>query len=191
VGFSPIGGLTMMTTCTSKWMVVAGFLAILGLASGARAQEARIELDQVPKAVMDAAKAKFPEAKIKGASKETEDGKTVFELEMTHDDRNKDVTFQEDGTLVLVETAIPEKEAPSAVLEAVKVKYPGAKIKLVESVKKGAEVKEEVDYYEFHLTTSDKKSAEVEVDPKGKILKTEEKTGKEKDEDEDKEKKKD
>jgi hypothetical protein len=33
--------------------------------------------------------------------------------------------------------------------------YPGAKISLVESVKKGPEVKKEADYYEFHLTTSE------------------------------------
>jgi len=102
---------------------------------------------------------------------------------MTHDERNMDVTFQEDGTLVLVETQVPENEVPAAVSNAVKGKYPGAKIKLVESVKKGPKVKKVADYYEFHLTTADKKSAEVEVDPKGKILKTEEKQGKGKDED--------
>jgi hypothetical protein len=76
--------------------------------SGARAQEAEIGLDQLPKVVMDAAKAKFPGAKIKAASKETQDGKTVFELETTHEDRNTYVTFRQDGTLVLLETAIPE-----------------------------------------------------------------------------------
>jgi uncharacterized membrane protein YkoI len=171
----------MTTRRSSRSMTAAGFLALLGLVSGAQAQEAQIKLDQVPKAVMDAAKAKFPGANIKGASKETEGGKTVFELEMTHEGRNTDVTFQADGTLVLVETAIPENEVASAALKAVKDKYPGAKIDLVESVKKGPEMKKEVDYYEFHLTTSGKKSAEVEVDPKGKILKTEEKTGEEKD----------
>jgi hypothetical protein len=58
-------------------------------------------------------------------------------------------------------------------LKAVTDMYPGAKISLVESVKKGPEVKKEADYYEFHLTTSDKKSAEIEVDPMGRILKTE------------------
>ena len=42
----------------------------------------------------------------------------------------------------------------------------------MESVKKGPEVKKEVDYYEFHLTTADKDSVEVEVDVAGKIQKT-------------------
>jgi uncharacterized membrane protein YkoI len=159
--------------------VLAG-LATLGLASGVRAQEAEIPLDQVPKAVTDSAKAKFPGAKFREAAKETEDGKTVFEIAMTHEDHKMDVTFQEDGTLVLVETEVAEKDVPAVVLKAVKDKYPGGKIDLVESVKKGPAVKKEVDYYEFHLKTADKKSAEVEVDSKGKILNTEE-SGKDED----------
>jgi uncharacterized membrane protein YkoI len=170
------------------WKMIAGLVGLLGLVSGARAQEVEIPLGQVPRAVMDSARAKFPGAEIKEAAKETEEGKTVFELEMRHDGHNMDVTFQEDGTLVLVETALSEKEVPRVVLEAVKGKYPGAKLKLAESVKKGPEVKKEVDYYELHLTTADKKSAEVEVDTRGKILRAEEKKAEEKAEDEKKEK---
>jgi uncharacterized membrane protein YkoI len=177
----------MLTKRSSEWVAVAGLLGLFALASGARAQETEIKLDQVPKAVMDSAKAKFPGAKMREASKETEDGKTVFELSMTHEERKMDVTFQEDGTLVLVETEVSEQELPAAVMRAVKDKYPGAKIDLVESVKKGPEVKKEADYYEFHLTTTDKKSAEVEVDASGKILKTEEKKAEQKDKKEEKE----
>jgi uncharacterized membrane protein YkoI len=176
----------MLTKCFSVWVAAAGVLGLFGLASGVRAQEVEIKLDQVPKTVMDSAKAKFPGAKIREASKETEDGKTVFELSMTHEDRKMDVTFQEDGTLVLVETEVSEKDLPAGVIGAVMGKYPGAKIDLVESVKKGPEVKKEADYYEFHLTTSDKKSAEIEVDARGKILKTEEKKAAEKDKDDEK-----
>jgi uncharacterized membrane protein YkoI len=172
----------MTTKRFSGWVVVAGLLVFLGLAPAALAQETEIKLDEVPKAVMDAAKAKFPGADIREASKETENGKTVYELEMKHEGHNMDVTFEENGTLVLVETQVSEDDVPAASMKAVNDKYPGAKINLVESVKKGTEVKKEVDYYEFHLTTSDKKSAEVEVDSDGKILKTEEKKAAEKDE---------
>jgi len=155
-------------------LAIASLAALMALSSGAKAQEAEIRLDQVPRAVMDSARAKFPGAGIKEASKETEDGKTVYELEMKHDGRNMDVTFKEDGTLVLVETAIAEREVPEAVMKAVRGKYPGAKLKLAESVKKGPKVKKEVDYYELHLSAGEK-SVEVEVDSSGKILETEEK----------------
>jgi uncharacterized membrane protein YkoI len=155
-------------------MAVACVLGLFTLSQAARAQEAEIPLDQVPKAVADSAKAKFPGARWREAAKETEDGKTVYELSITHEGHKMDVTFQGDGTLVLVETEVPEAELPASVAKAAKDKYPGAKINLAESVKKGPEVKKAVDYYELHLKTADNKSVEVEVDGNGKILKTEE-----------------
>jgi uncharacterized membrane protein YkoI len=155
-------------------LAAAGVLGMVTLATGARAQEAEIRLDQLPKAVADAAKAKFPGATWREASKETEDGKTVFEIAMTHGGHKMDVTFEAGGTLVLVETEVPEAELPAPVARAARDKYPGAKIDLAESVAKGPEVKKTADYYELHLTTADKKSVEVEVDGQGKILKTEE-----------------
>jgi hypothetical protein len=53
-------------------MTVAGFLAVLGLASGTRAQEEKVSLHRVPRAVMISAKARFPGAEIKQASKVTD-----------------------------------------------------------------------------------------------------------------------
>jgi hypothetical protein len=64
----------MRTKRGLRSMTVAGLLAVLGLASGTRAQGDKIPLERVPKAVMDSAKARFPGAEIKGASEETEDG---------------------------------------------------------------------------------------------------------------------
>jgi uncharacterized membrane protein YkoI len=164
-----------------KRIAVFGLLAGFAFASVAKAQEAEIPVDQVPKAVIDSSRAKFPGARIREAARETEDGKTVFELALTHDGKKMDVTFQENGTLVVVESEVAESEVPAVVLQAVNGKYPGAKIGLVESVKKGPDVKKVADYYEFHLTTKDKKSVEAEVDSRGKILNTEEKKATDKD----------
>src|SRR5262245_54956287 len=108
----------MTTRCAWGLVAAAGLAGLLALGSGARAQEEKIKLDQVPKDVMDSATAKFPGAKMREASKETEDGKTVFELSMTHEESKMDVTFEEDGTLVLVETEVAEKDLPSAVVQA-------------------------------------------------------------------------
>ena len=79
---------------------------------------------------MNSAKARFPGAKIKGASRETEEGKPpVFELTMMHRRHNVDVIFKVDGTVVLVETDVPAKEVPKAVLRAVEQSYPGATVR--------------------------------------------------------------
>ncbi|MBX6314526.1 MAG: PepSY-like domain-containing protein [Isosphaeraceae bacterium] len=163
----------MKTTRFAGVMATAGALSLVTLATAARADETEIPLDQLPKAVADAAKAKFPGAKWREAAKETEDGRVVYEVALTHEGRRMDVTFQADGTLVLVETEVPEAALPATVLRTAKEKYPGAKIDLAESVKKGPQVKKEADYYELHLTTADKRSVEIEVDGAGKILKTE------------------
>jgi len=157
-------------------MKMASYVGLIALVVGAktRAQESEIRLDQVPKAVITATKDKFPGAEHRSAAKETEDGKTVYEMAITHKGHKMDVTFKEDGTLVSIETKLAESEVPAVVLKAVKDKHPGAKIDLIESVKKGPQLKEEADYFELHLTKADKKSVEVEVDAGGKILKSEE-----------------
>ncbi len=153
-----------------KWSLLLGAACLFTLSMQIRADEMDIPLDQVPKAVSDAAKAKFPGAIWRGAAKETEDGKTTYELMLTYQDHKMDVSFEANGTLVVVETELREADVPAVVAKAVKDKYPGAKVELIESVKKGPELKKEADYFEFHLMTADKKEVEVEVDSQGKIL---------------------
>jgi hypothetical protein len=151
-------------------MAVLVFSGLLGLDSGIKAQN-EIPLRRVPKAVTTSAKAKFPGAKIKVASEKTDDGKPpVFALEMTHNRRNVDVTFTNDGAVVLVETAVPAKELPKAVRRAVEHTYPGATIRGAESVKEGPDVKKQADYYRFYLVTADETSVVVKVDHSGKVL---------------------
>jgi hypothetical protein len=153
-----------------RFMAVAGFLAVLGLASGTRAQEEKIPLHRVPKTVLTSAKAKFPGSEIKKASKETEDGEPVFALEMKHHRHNVDVTLKVDGTVVLVETDVTAKEVPNVVLQAIQQSYPGATVRGAESVNKGPEVKKTADYYQLYLLTADERPALVKVDPDGKVL---------------------
>jgi hypothetical protein len=167
----------MRTRRGMRSLTVVGLPAVLGLATGTRAQGEENPPDCVPKAVMDSAKARFPGAEIKVASEETEDGKPpVYALEMKHNRHDVDVTFKVDGTVVLVETAVPAKELPKVVRRAVEHRYPGASVMGADSVKKGPEVKKKADYYEFYLTTAGQKPALVQVDPDGKVLKPEAKT---------------
>jgi hypothetical protein len=164
------GEKRMRTKRGMRPLTVAGLLAVLGLASGTRAQGEGIPLDRVPKEVMNAAKTKFPGAEIQQASDETEDGKPVYSLEMKHKRHNLDVTFNGDGTVVLVETAVSKKELPKVVLRAVAQKYPGASLRHAGAVRKGPEVKKTADYYQFYLLSADSRPRQLKVDPKGKVL---------------------
>ena len=160
----------MKTKRGMRSLTVAGFLAVLGLASATPAQEGVIPMDRVPRAVMNAAKAKFPGAGIQQASEETEDETTVYSLEMKHQRHDLDVTFKGDGTVVLAETAVSKKELPKVVLRAVAQQYPGASLRHAGAVRKGPEVKKTADYYQFYLVSADNKPRLAKVDPKGKVL---------------------
>jgi uncharacterized membrane protein YkoI len=144
----------------------------------ARADEKEVPLDKVPKAVMEAFKARFKDAKPTGAAKETEDNKTFYEITFKDKGMNVDVTFTPEGELVSIERQIAVKELPEAVSKTLDEKYPKATIKIAEKVTKFEKKKEQPAYYEVQLVTSDKKKLEVELDAKGKILKEEKKSDK-------------
>jgi uncharacterized membrane protein YkoI len=143
------------------------FLAILGGASG-RADEEKVPLDKVPKAVMDAVKKRFPNAKIMGAEKEVEDGKTSYEVAIKNKDQNIDVILTPEGKIVALEAEIPAKDLPKEVVAAMDKKYPKATVKKVEEITKDDKIS-----YEILLVTADMKTFETTFDPKGKILEEE------------------
>jgi uncharacterized membrane protein YkoI len=149
---------------------VATLVLVVTMAT-VRADEEKIELDKLPKPVLAAVKAKFPDAKLTGAAKETEGGKTIYEVAFTFKGHKYEVECNPDGTFVAIDKQIEAKDLPAAVAKALKEKYPNAKYKVIEEVTKNDKVAE----YEVELTTSDNKSVEVVFDPSGKLLKEEKK----------------
>jgi hypothetical protein len=154
--------------------VVVGLLAAAGVA---RADEQKVPLDKVPKAVLDAVKAKFPGADLVEAAKETEDGKTVYEVSVKNKGQHIDVTLAPDGTIQLMEKTITANDLPKAVAAALEKKYPKAKYEVVEEVLKVQGGRDRLEYYEVLLVTAEKKKLEVEVAPDGTIKKEEKKDG--------------
>jgi hypothetical protein len=154
---------------------------VLTVMTRTRAGEEKIAPNQLPKAVLDAAKAKFADAKIIGASKEEENGKTEYEVVMEKDGRHIDASFTAAGALIAIEKTITAKELPKPVRQALRKRYPKSSIKKIEEITK----EDKVAAYEALLTTADKKTVEVVFDPDGKFVKEEVKKGsesKEKDE---------
>jgi hypothetical protein len=151
-------------------LTVAGFLALLGFTSVTRAEDNVIPVDRVPKAVLSAAKAKFPGAKIQTATEETQDEKPVYRLELKQQRHSLDATFKDVGTVVLVETAVAKKELPKVVLRAAAQLYPGASLKHAGAVRTEPSVKKAVDYYVFYLLTADNRPRRLTVDARGTVL---------------------
>lgn len=158
---------------TRNGLVASIVLVVLAGVVG-RADEEKVALNKVPKAAIEAVKAKFEGAKLVSASTEKADGKVVYEISLKHKGHNVDVTVTADGKIVSCEKSIDAKELPKAVRQAVKAKYPKAKIKLAEEITEGEKIS-----YEVLLATADKTEVEVVLDPEGKILKEEKKGKKE------------
>ena len=83
---------------------VAASIATLFLLQTALAREEKVSLKSVPLAVMDTVKARFGDAHVKGAAKETEEGKPVYEITLDQRGRDVDVTLTPEGTMLLIET---------------------------------------------------------------------------------------
>lgn len=157
------------------WICAFGFLALVVVIGFARADETKVPLGDVPPAGLAAVKAMFPAAEISGAAKETEDGKTVFEVTLKQKGRNIDVTVGTDGKIQLVEKEIADKDLPKPVRQALEAKYPKATYKIVEEVSSVKDNKLTLDFFEVLLVRADKKQLEVQIAPDGKIKHEEQK----------------
>ena len=170
---------------TMLLMVACAVLAF-GATGALRADEEKIALDKVPKAVLESVKKRFPKAELIEAAKETDGDKVEYEVTLKDGETKYDVMFSPDGKITLIEKTITAKDLPKAVADAVAEKYPKATYKLYEEMTKVIDGKEAIAYFEVLLVTADKKTLEVEVSPEGKILKTEEKKDEKKEDKKDK-----
>jgi len=132
--------------------------------------EADLELGRIPQVVMDALKARFPNAEIHKWTKEKEGDIVVYDIEFKQEDRKFEADIREDGTIHNWEKEIAAEDLPEAALKAVQTKYPGSTIKEIMETTAVSEGKEALEAYEVVLETADKKEVEVAVAPDGEIL---------------------
>jgi hypothetical protein len=139
---------------------------LLGACGVTLAGEGKLALDKLPAPVKAAIKAKFPGAELKGASKESEEGETIFEVSLTYKGDKYDLAIEPNGEIEEVERAIFVDALPSAVVKAIKAKYPKGEIEEAEEVTdEHGEVCYEV------AVEHGGKTREVAVTPRGKIKK--------------------
>jgi hypothetical protein len=145
-----------------------GLALIISPALSGGTKEEKIKLDQLPKKVLEAVKSWFPEPEFTSLTKETTDGKVVYDLEFKYKGRKYEMDIKEDGTVLEIEKEVAPKDLPKAVTQALKDKHPKAKIKEAMEVNlvNGKNLK--LDHYEIILETDAGKSMEVTVSPDGK-----------------------
>ena len=160
------------------FMTVLTLLALGGAWAWAdQPGEEKIPLNKLPKAVSKAVQTRFPDAKLVGAEKEKEKGKTVFEVAIEDKGQKIEVTLTPEGKIVEIEKQIKAADLPAAVKDALQGKYKNPKYQMIEEVIKIKGGQERLAYYEVLLTT-DNRRLEVSVAADGKILRAENKSRK-------------
>lgn len=140
-------------------------------------REVKVTLDQVPSAVKTAIEQKRQGAKIEEIEKETEGGKSTFEIEIVQDGKKSEIKFAEDGKVIGREendqddgdedVKLTLDQVPAAVKATLQRESQGAEIKAVEQEEEdGRKV------YAADLLKGKEKS-EIKVAEDGKFLERE------------------
>lgn len=150
---------------------------VLSLNMFAQASEKSVKMKDLPKAVQTTVQEQSKGATVRGLSKETQNGKTYYEVELKVKGHNKDVLMDSTGAVVEIEEEIDMASVPPAVKAEIEKHVGGGKITMVESVTKN----DAIVAYEAHVKTG-RKHSEVKVGPDGQLIATEsnEDEGKEK-----------
>jgi hypothetical protein len=135
-----------------------GFLALTG---ASQADEEKIAVKDLPRAVLKAVKSKFPGAEIKEAAEEEDDeGETTYEVSLKFKGHSYDVALEADGEIVEIEKEIDPEDLPSAVKKALAARHPKAEIEKAEVVAKEGKPP----YYEVVI------KSELAFTAKGKLV---------------------
>src|SRR6202051_975377 len=83
------------------------------------AGEKKVKMEDLPAVVQAAVKQQSQGATIKGLAKETEKGKTTYEVELTVNGHGKDVSFDPTGKVVSVEEEMVLDSIPAPARDAI------------------------------------------------------------------------
>jgi hypothetical protein len=140
------------------------------------ADEEKDPQDELPKAVSEAVKKKFPKAKVVTSydvySRFMGETKTLHGVQIKDGESKADLTVTPEGEILHVRKVITTKDLPKGVKTALDEKYPKATIKLVRESTSGKGLKDLV--YHVQLVTKENPNQweDVLFDPKGKVLST-------------------
>ncbi len=133
--------------------------------------EVKIDPASAPAAVTAAIKPLLGGATIKAMTKETDDGRVVYEAEYDVDGKENSIEVSADGKVLEIEKGIAISSLPTEVQNAVKQKFPNGTIKVAETVEKKSDATAKP-YFEVKVQDAGKMH-ELKLDSTGKVLKTE------------------
>jgi uncharacterized membrane protein YkoI len=166
--------MVMMNPRKFGWLLGCAVTAMfLTACTSASASGDEIKLSDCPAAVQKTFQREANGAKIEEVEKETEDGDTIYEAEVTIDGKEYEITVAEDGTLLQKaldeddeddEVEVKLSDCPAAVQKTLKREANGADIEVVDKETKDGRTIYEVD------VTIDGKNYEIRVAEDGILI---------------------
>jgi uncharacterized membrane protein YkoI len=127
---------------------------------------ATLTMKDLPPAVQKTVQEQTKGAEIKSIAKETEDGKTRFEIETVVNGKHRDLAIDTKGVLIEVEDEIAISAIPPAVHAVFAKKATGGRIVTVEAVTSNGTLVA----YEAEYLDKNGRKREVRVKPDGTIV---------------------
>jgi hypothetical protein len=157
-------------------IIFMSLAAILMLASAvvawAMQREVKVKPSQLPAAVMQAINTSCPNCVIEKATREVENGVTVYDIEFGKGQGEMDVAA--DGSVIDRETVIATEDVPQPALDAIR-KAGGkitqiAKDEVLAELKSGSVIKLETPKYLYEADlVKNNQVAEIQVSPEGQV----------------------
>jgi hypothetical protein len=155
-------------------MFVALALGAL-LAHQVLAVEKPVKKTEVPKAVLEAISARHPKAEMTGFSREDENGKTVFEVQLREAGGRTEIVVTPDGKILTEEKTVSASELPAAVQHGLS-NSTHSKARILKAEKVTEAEKPEAPTYEI-LVQDGKRKYELVFSSKGELTKEEAQSG--------------
>ncbi|MDX6386057.1 MAG: hypothetical protein QOK48_3630 [Blastocatellia bacterium] len=144
---------------------ITSIVILLATCSVSVAQEKKLKREQLPPAVEKTVARESQGATINGFATEIENGKRLYEVELTVDGHSKDISMDKNGNILEVEAEVAMDSLPTAVQEGLRKAAGVGTIGKIESLTKRGKLVA----YEAHVKTGTKRS-EIQVGPNGEKL---------------------
>jgi hypothetical protein len=144
---------------------ITAVVIVLATCSLVVAQEKKLKREQLPPAVEKTVARESQGATINGFATEIENGKRLYEVELTVDGHSKDISMDRNGNIVEVEAEVAMDSLPSAVQDGLRKAAGTGTIGKIESLTKRGKLVA----YEGHVKNGAKRS-EIQVGPNGEKL---------------------
>ena len=119
-------------------------LAMVGLVATTAGAEQKLKMSELPAAVQATVKTETANATVLGIAKETDKGKTVFEVETKVGTKTRDFVVDAAGKVIEVEEETDLASVPAAVRVAIDKQSAGGTVRRIEKATQGGTVSYEV-----------------------------------------------